>query len=88
MSARIRTSTVIMSWNSRRRNSQREPGESPLIFFAGIFLTPIQNRPFPLWATTDDERSGRDIPRVWLSSGVRDFPLISISISGIVSSNS
>jgi ferredoxin-NADP reductase len=46
MSARIRTSTVIMSWSSRRRNSQREPGESPLIFFAGIFLLLVQRPSF------------------------------------------
>jgi hypothetical protein len=40
MSERIRTSTVIMSWNSRRQDGQREAGESPLIFFAGIFPSP------------------------------------------------
>ena len=40
--ARMRTSTVLMSWNNRRRDGRREPGESPLIFFAGIFLLLVQ----------------------------------------------
>jgi len=36
MSERIRASTAIMSWNSRRRDGQRGPDETLLIFFADI----------------------------------------------------
>ena len=42
MSERIRPSTVIMSWNSRQWDGQREPGASPLKFFADIFLLRVQ----------------------------------------------
>ena len=53
----------------------KEPGESSLIFFDGIFLLRVQRPSSSSAGTTDDERPGRDTPRVRLSKRVCHPPV-------------